>query len=59
MESSWKLNFLQNSTAFEATKAYTVSLVQKGGGPMLESNDPHIDLDDLIFEEGDGGPSER
>ena len=59
MQSSGKINFLQNSTAFEAAKAYTVSLVQKGGGPMLESNDPHIDLDDLIFEEGDGGPSER
>ena len=26
---------------------------------MRETDDPRADLDDLIFEEGDGGPSER
>ncbi len=28
-------------------------------GGMQERNEPVLDLDDLIFEEGDGGPSER
>ena len=26
---------------------------------MYSSDDPYADLDDLIFEKGDGGPSER
>ena len=34
-------------------------LLQKGGDEMIESDDPHADLDDLIFDEDDGGPSER
>ena len=32
---------------------------QKGGESVIESNDPYADLDDLIFDEDDGGPSER
>jgi hypothetical protein len=26
---------------------------------LRETNDPYADLDDLIFDEDDGGPSER
>jgi len=33
--------------------------VQKGGDTVKETNDPYADLDDLIFDEDDGGPSER
>jgi len=29
------------------------------GDPMQPGADPKADLDDLIFEEDDGGPSER
>ena len=31
----------------------------KGGCPMDLNRNPNADLDDLIFEEQDGGPSER
>lgn len=51
--------FMQDSTAFEAVSAYTVSLVLKGGVYMRETDDPNADLEDLIYEEGAGGPSER
>ena len=34
-------------------------LVQKGGGEMRECNDPSVDLEDLLFDEDAGGPSER
>jgi len=30
-----------------------------GGDDMYPSNDPYADLDDLIFDEDDGGLSER
>jgi len=30
-----------------------------GGAKVLENNEPVVDLDDLIFGEGDGLPSER
>ena len=31
----------------------------KGGTSMRQTNDPYADLDDLIFDEDAGGPSER
>ncbi len=31
----------------------------KGVDRMWETNDPCADLDDLIFDKDDGGPSER
>ena len=34
-------------------------VIVKGGNMMRETNDPYADLDDLIFDEDDGGPSER
>ncbi len=34
-------------------------LVQKGGDQMKECNDPYADLEDLIFDDDEGGPSER
>ena len=52
------LSLRQTPTAFEERSRYTV-LRQKGGLVMKETNDPHADLDDLIFDENDGGPSER
>ena len=30
-----------------------------GGDIVRECSDPNVDLDDLIFDENDGGPSER
>lgn len=32
---------------------------RKEGETMYSCDDPYADLDDLIFEKGDGGPSER
>ncbi len=49
----------QDSAVFEAEKLYTDSPTRKGGESMRESNDPNMDIDDLIFDEDDGGPSER
>ena len=39
--------------------AYTVQLNEKGGCPMEDSKTRERDVDDLIFEEGDGGESQR
>lgn len=49
----------QVSTAFEADRTYTVFSVQRGGERMKESTDPYADLEDLLFDEDEGGPSER
>ena len=43
---------------FPAIAIYFVP-AQKGGKPMRESNDPTVDLEDLLFDEDAGGPSER
>ncbi len=32
---------------------------REGGKPMRESDDPNADLEDLIFDEESGGPSQR
>ena len=32
---------------------------RKEGGKMRECNDPNVDLEDLLFDEDAGGPSER
>ena len=50
---------LQNLTHTAATAAYTVRSDWKGGFEMRETNNPNEDLDDLIFDEEDGLPSER
>ena len=42
-----------------ANLSYTMQEREKGGGAMRESNDYTEDLDDLIFDEDDGHPSER
>ena len=54
-----KLKLQQDSAVFEAEKLYTDSPAQEGGESMRESSDPNMDIDDLIFDEDDGGPSER
>jgi len=38
---------------------YTVTLAKKGGTSMAQHHDFCADLDDLIFDKDDGGPSER
>ena len=38
---------------------YHSCLKGEGGETVRETNDPYADLDDLIFDEDDGGPSER
>lgn len=50
---------LSGSTAFELPECYTDSLCGREGSAMRETNDPYADLDDLIFDENDGGPSDR
>ena len=50
----------QNKGDFSPGVAYTVrSVKQKGGRSMWENNDPYADLEDLLFDEDSGGPSER
>ena len=49
----------RDSTVFEFFLCYTGCLVRKGGTTVREGSDPYVDLDDLIFDEEDGGPSER
>ena len=45
----------RDAADFAARSAYTVSSVQRGGATMKQC----VDIDDLIFEAEDGGPSER
>ena len=52
-------NLLQDSADSESQAVYTIPPKQKGGEKMRECSDPSVDLDDLIFDEDDGGPSER
>ncbi len=56
-------NFMEVSrksgTFFLPRRIYCPVGKRKDVTAMRESNDPNADLDDLIFEEGDGGPSER
>ena len=49
----------RDSTEFETLRCYTEALVWKGGTAVKEGSDPYVDLDDLIYDEEDGGPSER
>ena len=50
----------ENLTHFPQTFAYNAQVVfLKGAGSMRESNDPKADLEDLIFDEDAGGPSQR
>ena len=44
---------------FACEGIYCQAALWKEGEPMHSCDDPHADLDDLIFEKGDGGPSER
>ena len=52
-------NLLQDSADSETQMVYTKPSGQEGGKKMRECSDPSVDLDDLIFDEDDGGPSER
>jgi len=50
----------ENTAHFLSACAYNAQVVfLKGANSMRESNDPRADLDDLIFDENDGGPSQR
>ena len=50
----------ENLTHFSYAFAYNAQVVfLKGAGIMRESNDPKADLEDLIFDEDAGGPSQR
>ena len=50
----------ENPAHFLAAGAYNAQVVfLKGGLAMRESTDPRADLDDLIFDEDAGGPSQR
>ena len=46
-------------TFFVIRSIYCQVVFEKGASVMRESSDPNADLDDLIFGEDDGGPSER
>ena len=50
----------QSTIHFSLRRAYTVrSVFQKGGGTVKETNDPYADIEDLLFDEDSGYPSER
>jgi len=49
----------KNGTFFSGGRIYCPVELLKGADKMYESQDPNADLEDLIFEEGSGGPSER
>ena len=50
----------QGKTAnFSAGSAYTGGYLRKGGKNMYSTGGPGADLDDLLFDEDSGGPSER
>ncbi len=55
----YQYDLQRDSADSETRSVYTIPPKQKGGENMRESNDPSVDLDDLIFDEDDGGPSER
>ncbi len=55
----YQYNLQQDSADSERRTLYTIPPTLKGGEKMRECNDPNVDLDDLIFDEDDGGPSER
>ena len=46
------------SSFLPAIAIYCV-LAQEGGGKMRECSDPNVDLEDLLFDDDAGGPSER
>lgn len=46
-------------TFFILIRIYCPGVFLKGENIMRQSSDPREDLDDLIFDEEDGGPSER
>jgi hypothetical protein len=50
----------ENPAHFLSSEAYNAQVTfSKGDSFMRESNDPKADLEDLIFDEDAGGPSER
>lgn len=50
----------ENPAHFFSAITYTAQVVfLKGAYSMRESTDPRADLDDLIFDEDAGGPSQR
>ena len=55
----YQYNCQHDSADSESQAVYTIPPNQKGGEIMRECSDPSVDLDDLIFDEDDGGPSER
>ena len=49
----------KSGTFFGSNSIYCYIVILKGATTMRESNDPNADLDDLLFEPDDGGPSQR
>jgi hypothetical protein len=49
----------KNGTLFGSYRIYCPVDHWKGAVKMRENGDPNADLDDLIFDEDAGGPSER
>ena len=49
----------KSGTFFGRSRIYCYIVILKGANTMRESNDPNVDLDDLLFEPDDGGPSQR
>lgn len=49
----------KNGTLFSASRIYCPVGNRKGAVFMRENSDPNADLEDLIFDEDAGGPSER
>ena len=53
----WILRWI--SLHFSVDYAYTITVAERRRASVRETNDPYADLDDLIFDEDDGGPSQR
>ena len=49
----------KSGTFFGISSIYCYIVILKGEITMRETNDPNADLDDLLFEPDDGGPSQR
>lgn len=49
----------ENTAHYLLCPEYTVLDCLQGGGEMCQNGEAGMDLDDLIFDENDGGPSER
>ena len=49
----------EKTASFSFPLAYTGEYLREGGDSMYSTGGPGADLEDLLFDEDSGGPSER